>query len=98
MTVVGGTATAVAVRAEAPRAVLMRGEAETMRCEWELPPFVWATVEVGESIGIVRYRTDERIIAEVPITAAEAVRERPAIPFFERWRRQFWRLFAALAR
>ena len=98
VTVAGGTESTVAVQAEALRAVLIRGEAEVMQCEWELPPFVWAAVEVGDPIGRVRYRTDERIIAEVPIVASEAVSERPEVPFLERWRRQFRRLLASLTR
>lgn len=96
--VAGGTAERVSLRATAPRVVLVDGEKETLTCEWELPAFVWATVRENEPIGVLRYRTQERLIAEVPLVAANAVDERPAIPFAEIWRRQLARLFVALTR
>ena len=96
--VAGGTAERVSLKGAAPRVVLLEGEKETVTCEWELPAFVWAAVEADEPIGVLRYRTAERLIAEVPLMAATAVGERPAISFAENWRRQFTRLFAALTR
>ena len=96
--VVGGMAQRVLLKAIAPQAVLVKNEQESIVCEWELPPFVWATVEVGEPIGVLRYRTAERLIAEVPLVAANTVDERAPIPFSEIWRRQLLRLFSALTR
>ena len=96
--VAGGTKARVSVCAAAPQVVLLDGEAENVRCEWELPPFVWAAGEAGTAIGVLRYRTAERVVAEVPIVTAETVYERPAIGFAERWRRQFTRLVTALTR
>ncbi len=96
--VAGGTKERISVYAAAPQVVLLDGEAEDLRYEWELPPFVWAAGEAGTPIGVLRYRTTERVVAEVPIVTAETVYERPAIGFAERWRRQFTRLVTALTR
>ena len=96
--VAGGMAERILLKAVAPQVVLFDGEQETITCEWEIPAFVWATVKANEPIGVLRYRAGERLIAEVPLTAATAVEERPPIPFAEKWRRQLTRLFAALTR
>ncbi len=96
--VAGGTADSLSLTAVAPQAVLLTGEREQLTYEWELPTFVWASVTAGDTVGTLRYRAGDRIVAEVPLLAATDVRERPAISFTEHFKRQLWRLFAALTR
>lgn len=95
----GGTTAQVAVTATPPQAVvLVDDEAAQVTYEWELPRFVWAPVQAGERVGTLRYRLGERILAEVPLTAGNAVSERVALSFVEKWRRQWIRLWGALMR
>ncbi len=95
--VAGGTADSVSLCAAETSAVLLRGEATQLRCEWELPPFVWAPV-TDQRVGVLRYYIGERQLAEVPLYAAEAVDARAAISKSENWQRQLLRLLFALMR
>lgn len=92
--VCGGDKTAVSLTALPPKMVLTAGE--HLECEWELPRFIWAPVNKGEPLGILRYKTAERVVSEVPIMASETVAERAAWSFEKRWRRQVKCLLAAL--
>lgn len=92
--VCGGVGDSVSLAAQ-PSAVVL-AEGEELRCEWSLPPFVWAPVGKGEVLGSLRYRTAERTVLEVPLTAEASVSERAAWSFGKRWWRQVKRLFAAL--
>lgn len=92
--VCGGDAAAVSVTALPPTVVLMKDEKLT--CEWELPPFVWAPVKAGEALGVLRYKTADRIVAQVSLTAGETVTERAAWSFGKRWRQRLEMLVAAL--
>ncbi len=69
---------------------------ETVTAQITLPPFVWAPISQGECVGTVTYRRGGSVVYEVPITAAETVNERPALPFIIKWRRQLKGLLTAL--
>lgn len=92
--VCGGEAASVSLTASPPAVVLTAGE--KLDLEWELPPFVWAPICEGEPIGVLRCKTAERVVTEVPITACEGVAERAAWSFGKRWRQQVCLLLAAL--
>lgn len=97
VTVVGGTADAVPLCAQAAEPViLMRGERDAVVTEWELPRFVWASVQAGDAVGTLRYRLNGRVLAEVPLTVGESVAERKALTFGETWRRQLILLLEAI--
>lgn len=95
--VAGGVTEAVALRASEAQTVLLEGEAERVRYEWELPAFVWAPVE-DRSIGTLRYYLGERLLAEVPLYATETVEARAAMTKSEIWQKRILELVFALTR
>lgn len=92
--VCGGDKESVSPVASPPAVVLMAGE--RLDCEWVLPSLVWAPVREGEPLGILRYKTADRVVAEVPLTSGETVAERAAWSFEKRWRQRLCLLLAAL--
>lgn len=97
VTVCGGEREVVALTGEPPKAVtLLRDEVEQITQEWELPHFVWAPVQCGDTLGTLRYRIGERVLATVPLTAKETVAERAPQPLVKKWRRQLERLWHAV--
>ncbi len=97
VTVCGGVADTVDLTGEQPEAaVLLREEAEQITYEWELPRFVWAPIRHGDTLGTLRYRVGERMLAEIPLTAATSVAERAPQPFLKKWRKQLGRLAGAV--
>ena len=84
------------VAAPPPDVVTRRGERVAVTVE--LPRFVWAPVAQGDPIGTATYTVGERVVACVPLTAAQAVAERPLPTGFARWRRHIWQLFEELVR
>lgn len=95
--VAGGVTEAVALRASEAQTVLLEGEAEQVRCEWELPAFVWAPVE-DRSIGTLRYYLGERLLAGVPLYATETVEARAVMTKSEIWQKRILELVFALTR
>ncbi len=88
--VAGGTAASVTLTAPQPdNAVLLRSEQENMECRLQLPAFLWAPVKTGDVVGTVVYTVGERVISEVPVLAGADVAQRPAMTFFEKWKRVF---------
>lgn len=97
LAVCGGESETVSLSGERPETVvLLREEQEQITCEWELPRFVWAPVRCGETLGMLRYRVGERVLAEVPLTAKTSVAERAPIPVVKKWCRQWRRLLGAV--
>ncbi len=97
VTVCGGTASSVEVLAEAPKpVVLLKEEKALLKAECQLPTFVWAPVEAGETVGVLRYTVGDRTVAEVPLTIKETIAARKATPFMKKWQRQWRRLWLAV--
>ncbi len=95
--VCGGEMTTVALTAIAPSpVVLLHGEDAQVTYEWDIPRFVWAPLEQGNTVGTLRFRLGERVLAEVPLQAAQSVTAREALSFFEKWRRNVVRIGTAL--
>lgn len=92
--VCGGESDSVSLTAPTPEAVVLQnGEAARVTYEWELPRFVWAPVQAGDTLGALRYKVDDRVLAQVPLTASTSVAQRAAVPFREHWRRRIEQLF-----
>ncbi len=86
----GGTVKDITITAEAPPAVTLRkGKADEIQTKIELPRFVWAPVEVGETVGQITYSLGDRVLAHTPIVAENSVEMRPIFTDFERFFRNF---------
>ncbi len=86
----GEAATVPLLPQEIPSCVLLKGESVTA---WvELPDFVWAPVENGQTLGVIRYTAGERELAAVPLRATATVAERALPP----WHLRVWRAFCTL--
>ncbi len=98
LSVAGGTAQTVSLTAVAPSVTMLDGEKETITVTWVMPTFVWAPIEAGQQVGVLRYTIGDRVVGDVPVLAASAVAQRSPISFAEQWRRRFAKLFAAVTR
>lgn len=93
--VAGGTADSVPLaHAAPPQAVLKNGE--TVQAEVCLLPVIWAPVEPGDVLGKVVYRSGERVICTLPLTAGERVDARPVPGRIALWLRRVGQLLWAL--
>lgn len=92
--VCGGESDTVSLTVPTPEAVVLQnGEAARVTYEWELPRFVWAPVQAGDTLGTLCYKVDDRVLAQVPLMASMSVAQRAAVPFCEHWRRRIEQLF-----
>ena len=93
LAVAGGTAQRVALQTETPgAAVLLSGEQERVQCVVQLPAFVWAPVEAGETVGTITYKIDDRVLDERSILAAESIAARSPQTYFQKSQREFLKL------
>lgn len=75
-----------------PRAKVMQGDASRIQVQVDLPAFVWAGVDKGETVGWVKYMLDGKVIARLPVKTAQAADERPVASYGG----QLWRLFGRM--
>jgi len=73
MRVLGGTADETPLECGEASLVLAKGQAAKLTQEVTLPESVSAPITAGDALGRIDYRLDGKIIATVPITAAESV-------------------------
>lgn len=71
---------------EAGPILLEKGQAGSVTRELELAESVEAPVEAGQVLGTLRVKAGDRVLAELPLTAAEAV---PRLTYWELWLRVF---------
>ncbi len=89
VSVCGGEQDRVKIATEsAPQAILLKSEKDAVETELSLPPFLWAPVEKGDTVGELRYCVNGRVAATVPLIAAETVEPRKAWTKFEKWNKQ----------
>lgn len=89
--VAGGVAGEVTLTAETPPTCVLRvGETVTERME--KPAFLWAPVSAGQEVGRVVYTAGQRVVATVPLRAADGVDARPLPGWAALWWRRFWQL------
>lgn len=69
--VAGGTKSSVAVKNDAISLYMKKGTAAKVTYVIELPAFVYAPVNVGDTIGQVKFLCDNKVIATSPFTATE---------------------------
>ena len=97
VTVCGGVTSSVAVESDTlSEVVLFKDEAALLKTEWQLPPFVWAPVTAGESVGTLQYTVNDRVVAEAPLKIKETVAAREATPFYKKWQKQWGVLWHAV--
>lgn len=96
LTVYGGERAQVALSVPPVTVTVMRGDATAIETVVTLPPYRWAPVRQGETVGKVTYRLRGMALAEVPITACEAAEMQAPLSFGARVGQLFWRLLEAL--
>ena len=93
--VAGGTDTAVELESPHPPAVTrIKGESDAVETTVELPPFLWAPVKKGETVGNVTYRYSEEKCVRLPILAAQDIAVREREPLYIR----FWKYYVQICR
>lgn len=70
--VAGGNATMVPLTAQLPDAFVVR-RGQTVRARVYAPAFVWAPVQQGQVVGEIEYVYEDRVLARVPVRAAQGV-------------------------
>lgn len=91
--VAGGVESAVELTAAAPpQAKVLQGDAARIVTRVDLPNFIWAGVDKGETVGWVRYLLDGKEIARLPVKTAQAAEDRPVASYGG----QLWRLFGRM--
>lgn len=91
--VAGGQKESVPLTVEAPpQAKVMQGDADRIQVQVDLPGFIWAGVDKGETVGWVKYRLDGQEIVRLPVKTAQAADERPVASYSG----QLWRLFGRM--
>lgn len=92
MLVYGGEQARVAVTAPSTVITVPSFDADAVETVIALPPYVWAPVKAGETVGTVSFTLRGEVIAVTPITACAAVEARAESAVF----RKVWLLFCQL--
>lgn len=76
--------------------VIPRDESAQVETTLELPDFLWAPVEAGQTVGTVRYYLNGQEVGSSPVTTVEAVQSREIAgfshQFWENWWSMVWEL------
>lgn len=86
--VAGGTAATVPLTVQLPDAFVVR-RGQTVRARVYAPAFVWAPVQQGQVVGEIEYVYEDRVLARVPVRAAQAVEACPPPSWFAAYGRRF---------
>jgi len=92
LSVFGGKMPSVALYSTPQPVVLLDGEADAIETRIVLPPYGWAPLSAGETVGTVEYRLRQTVIANADITVVCEVTQRDRLPFSKR----FFTLFSAM--
>ncbi len=92
VTVLGGEKTELSVTVKPQTVALLRDLKDMIKTDYNLPSYVWAPVQAGDTIGTVRYMLDETCLAEVPITAATSVLPCAPLSWWQKTEQLFRRL------
>lgn len=87
----GAVESVVPAPAESGPILIEKGKAATLRREVELVEGVEAPVEAGQVLGTLRVLAGEEVLAELPLTAVEAV---PRLTFAQLWLQALLGIFA----
>ncbi len=91
--VYGGEQTQLPLAAETPPTVtLMSGDETAVETHVSVPPFVWAPIRNGETVGVIEYRLRGELIAAVPIVAQGESAPVKEQSWLWKTRRLFWLL------
>ncbi len=97
ISIAGGMQDTVSLHTQPPPAVTKpKNDAPSYVTEIELPAFLWAPIEKGETVGHVRYRYADGEIVSMPILAVEMVAARPRVSIREQFLENFKRCIFAL--
>ena len=94
LSVIGGVQASVALSAtEPPSVVLLQEEKTAVKQRIEVPSFVWAPIQEGDTVGQIVYTVGDRVVGRTAITATVAVSERAAWTFWDKWEQALALLF-----
>lgn len=92
LAVYGGDAAQVTLSAPSVKATVLGADVAAIETCVEVPVYVWAPLQQGETVGTVTYRLRGATLACVPITVTRAVIPRERESWFWRTQQLFWRL------
>lgn len=88
-TVYGGTKHTVALQSDAVTVTVCATDEQQIETAVVLPPYGWAPLTAGETVGWVEYRLRGTLLATAPIQTTAAVPAEPRAPYWLRVRRLF---------
>ncbi len=92
--VFGGRVSAVPLTVAPSTTVVLSGQEASIESVVHLPPYLWAPVKSGDTVGWVTYRLGGDEVARAPITVADTVEEATVLSSWDR----FLRTFSALVK
>lgn len=92
LTVFGAAESTVSLTALPTTVSVMSGDTEAIQTRLLLPPYVWAPIDQGETVGCVQYRLRGAVIAEVPVTVMVSVKQQERSAWLARVEQLFWLL------
>ncbi len=84
LAVAGGMSDAVGISTEQPPAMVLPTDHSGVVTTMELPPFLWAPIQSGDTVGYVTYRYGNAQTVVLPIVANDNVDIRPLSSFGQR--------------
>ncbi len=91
--VAGGTVDSVRLGTQPVAPIVMaRDEGAQVETRLELPSFLWAPVETGQVVGVVRYYLNGQEVGAAPILTVEAVQSREIAGFTHQFWENFWEM------
>ncbi len=90
--VLGGTSDCVPLCADSHTVTLMQGDEEQLQTVLRLPPYIWAPLAAGDTVGTVSYYLRGACVAELPVTAGETILTAPTSPWYTRFQQVFCQL------
>lgn len=86
LAVAGGETACVELTTENPRAVTLKtSDSDASHITVQLPAFVWAPIEAGETVGTVTYHYTADKTEVLPITATRSIAARPRASLYRRF-------------
>lgn len=85
MNVAGGTAEQIKISVQPLSVTVPKDTKQNVQVTTCLPPFLWAPVNAGQTVGTVTYTLSENRSITLPITVDETVSARPALTVIQRF-------------
>ena len=97
LTVLGGQRVPLSVESPATQVTVLNDDRDAIMTEVVMPPYRWAPIKAGDTVGEVRYMLRGTAVATAPITVCEDVPSAMPFSWFAKVKERFGRLlFRAL--